>query len=79
MADNENTQSSRYIPYEWQDGDYLTTARMNHIEQGLKNFSDNPISQEELDTAILRNVSADTLKAVTYSVPEPNNGLSDTQ
>lgn len=79
MADNENTQSRRYVPYEWQDGDYLTTARMNHIEQGLKNFSDNPISQEELDTAILRNVSADTLKAVTYSVPEPNNGLSDTQ
>ena len=55
-----------YEKHTWQDGDYLTTARMNNIENQIEELTNNPISQEQLDAAILRNVSADTLKAVTY-------------
>ena len=66
MADNENSQEQQYIHYTWQDGDYLTTARMNNIENGIQQIIDNPISQELLDAAIVRNVSADTLQAVSY-------------
>ena len=62
-----------YEKYTWQDGDYLTTARMNHIEDAIEQLSENPISQEELTAAIdtaVGNIGADSLKAVSYDIEQ---------
>ena len=69
-----------YEKYVWQDGDYLTTARMNHIEEAIEQLSENPISQEELTSAIdtaVGNIGADSLKAISYDHEQA--GLTDAQ
>ena len=69
-----------YEKYIWQDGDYLTTARMNHIEEAIEQLSENPISQEELTRAIdtaVGNIGADSLKAISYD--HEQTGLTDAQ
>jgi len=50
MADqiNENT----YVQHEWEDGELITTAKMNNIENAIQYLSGNLVTDETVNNAV---------------------------
>ena len=59
-----------YDRHQWQDGELITTSKLNALENSIGDLYDNQITQDAVDDAVsaaLTNVSADVIQAVSYN------------